>query len=169
MPKIMSKASAWRRLAASTLAVVAALAALLAMSAAKLQCSNEAGSPQKAPAVTHAAVNPTSQPIFVLVHVGWLKNDQKPDRKVEIAITRPGKKDPGTPVVIYVNRNGQYEVRFAMSPGDRVSVTADQDQGGFLQCWIKHDIKGGKFLDEEHRNDGGSTHCEWTRPVTGLG
>jgi hypothetical protein len=158
------------RLAALTTALVVAL---VAGSAAKLQCSTEAGTPQKAPAVTPAVNNTGRDPLYVLVTISWLKNNDAPKRKIEITTTAPTTRNPANPktVVLVANRDDHFEQRFGMYPGDRVSVTADQQQAGFLQCRVTRDT-GAIIVDNqtyEHRNDGGSVHCEWTRPISGLG
>jgi hypothetical protein len=106
---------------------------------------------------------------YVNVRVAWTVPEK---RFIDIAYTVPGK-ETQTLHPVHAVRTDRYEFRRGLKPGERVSVTADQTQHGFLQCAMLDDhdhlqnIEDGEVY--QHRNDPGSVSCAYTVPLGPVG
>lgn len=95
--------------------------------------------------------------VKVAVKVIWLA-DKRPDHKdIEVVYTAHDKTHPVQKFT--TKKNGSFEFEVDLLPGDRVSVTADQVERGFLSCDMKTN-DGKKTLDYVHRNDPGNVTCQ---------
>lgn len=95
----------------------------------------------------------------VVMSVSWMTNPGQRSRNLPIEITLTWPNNMANLGQRPSGRSGHYDRTLAGAIGERFSVTADQQESGFLSCVIKVD---GKLKDYTHRNDGGNVTCSWT-------
>jgi hypothetical protein len=96
----------------------------------------------------------------VLVTIRWLIQQRTKRLPIEIAWTIHGKTET---TVVHPKNDSNFSFNARLIPGMRISVTADQQEKGYLDCSIRIGLsERGQLVDWERRNDPGSVHCEYT-------
>lgn len=103
--------------------------------------------------------NDVNAPEMVKVSVQWGQANRPNKHNIEISYTFPGRPTKSYQQLC-CRETFLVEFPVLMKVGDRVSITGDQNESGFLSCSIHNGMSQYAY---EHRNDPGSVHCEWTK------